>query len=144
MLIDFKKMTEEYANLIVSKDFTGRSGCFNLEHEPEDIDDLLDKEGYEFIASFFDDEIIGYLECYFEDEVLEVTLALLPEYIDAGIGNDFVAQSVEYLIEYFDYAGEIIRSFIDKDDDKTIAVMERVGFKVIDVSDKWAELEIEV
>lgn len=144
MIVNFEKMTEEYANLIVSKDFSGNTECFNLEHEPEDIDDLLDRDGYEFIASFIDDEIIGFIECYFEDDILEISLALLPEYMTQGIGTDFVSQGVEFLIEYYGYSEDVIRSFINKHDKKTIEIMERVGFKVVDVAEEWAELEIEV
>ncbi len=144
MLIDFKKMNEKYANIIVSKDAIGNFECYNINHEVEDIDDLIDKEGYEFFVSFIDDEIVGYIECFFEEEVLEVGMALLPEYIGIGIGTDFVFQAVEYLVDYYDYSGEVIRSYINGEDDRTISVLERVGFKKVDTTKKWVELELSI
>ncbi len=145
MIISFKEMNEEYANIIVSKDSIGNNKCYNINHEPEDIDDLLeDSDGYEFFVSFIDEEIIGYIECYFEDEVLEVGMALLPEYISEGLGTDFVSQAVEYLVDYYEYAGEVIRSFVSVDDSRTIEVMERVGFNKIDTTKKWVEMELGV
>ena len=113
-----------------------------INHEPEDIDDLLDKEGYEFFVSLINQEISGYIECYFEDEILEVGLALLPGYVNEGLGTDFVSQAIEYLIDYYDYVGEVIRSYINVDDIRAIDVLERVGFNKVDTTKKWVELEI--
>lgn len=144
MLIEFKEMTEKFANIIISKEFSGNFECYNLEHEPEEIDDLIDKEGYDFFASFIEDELIGFVECYFEDNILEIGLGLLPEYINQGLGTDFVSQTVEFLVEYYDYEEDVIRSYISPEDKKTIDVMKRVGFNVVDTTDKWSELEIVV
>jgi len=145
MIIDFKEMNEEYANIIVSKDSIGNYDCYNINHEPEDIDDLLDdSDGYEFFVSFINEEIIGYIECYFENEVLEVGMALLPEHISKGVGTDFVSQAIEYLINHYEYAGEVIRSFISINDSRAIEVMERVGFNKIDTTKKWVEMELSI
>jgi|LGOV01.1.fsa_nt_gb RimJ/RimL family protein N-acetyltransferase len=142
MLFNFERMNEKYANIIVSKDTNGNYDCYNINHEPEDIDDLLDKEGYEFFVSLINQEISGYIECYFEDEILEVGLALLPGYVNEGLGTDFVSQAIEYLIDYYDYVGEVIRSYINVDDIRAIDVLERVGFNKVDTTKKWVELEI--
>lgn len=143
-MLNFKSMTDEYANLIMSKNLSGNFECFNIEHEPEDIDDLLDKEGYDFFVAVYDGELIGFIECYFEDKILEVGLAIFPDFIKEGFGTEFVSQAIEFLITEYDYTEDVIRSYVNIKDKKGQEIMKRVGFYVIDTARDWKELEITI
>lgn len=142
MFFEFKEMNEHYANIIVQKGLDAKAECYNVDHEPEDIDDLLDKEDYDFFVAEYEEEVIGFLEVYFEENIMEVGVALLPEYKGQGFGTDFVAQGIEYLIDYYAYSEDVIRSFISVYDKRALKVLKRVGFVVVDQNREWYELEI--
>ncbi|MGM0379132.1 MAG: GNAT family N-acetyltransferase [Bacillota bacterium] len=144
MFLDFRPVNEQDANLILSKGLDNTFDCYNIQHQAEDIDEMLDEEEYDFFVAYYDESLVGFIECYFENDILEIGLALVPEFVDQGFGTDFVSQGIEYLVEYYDYVESVIRSFISVEDKKAIEAMKRIGFIEIDSTKDWIELEISV
>lgn len=144
MFLDFRPVNEKDANLILSKGLDNTFDYYNIQHQAEDIDEMLDEEEYDFFAAYYDESLVGFIECYFENEILEIGLALVPEFLEEGFGTDFVSQGIEYLVEYYAYVESVIRSFISIEDKKAIEAMKRIGFIEIDSTKDWIELEISV
>lgn len=142
MLLDFKVMTEEHENIILNKELSSNFKCYNINHEEDEIETLFDKEEYDFFVSFYDEEIVGFLEIFFEKDIMEVGFAVLKDKLDEGFGTDFVSQAVEFLVDHYIYDGEVIRTIISADDQKELEILERVGFVECDISKEWIELEI--
>jgi len=85
----------------------------------------------------------GFLECHYSEDLLKVGIGLIEEYMGKGIGFDFIVSSLEFIQDYYDYTGDIIRTSLRREDAHSIKVFERVGFSIIDENDEYVELEIE-
>lgn len=146
MEIMFRPMREQDAEVIISYKHGNDYACFDSEKNQTDIDSLLsDPEVDIFVAYSDEEDILGFSEVAFdEDGILEMSGALLPEFTGMGLGCNFITECVNFLVERYDYGGGAIRTLVLPGDKHSVKVLERVGFQVIETSDDWIELQIDL
>ncbi len=143
MMYEFKPMTDEYGDVVVSWKTPFRYACFDVENHETTLDDLISSAEFDsFIALTPDDELVGFAECTFIDEDMRVGIALMPDFQGKGIGFDFVESALEYLQEYYEYMGGTITTTLMPDDTHAIEVFERVGFTITIEDKEHVELEL--
>lgn len=142
----FRAINEEDANVIISYKHGNDYQCFDADKHASDIDTLLASESVDFyVAVNEDDEIIGFSEVTFdEDGIMEMSGALLPEYAGEGLGYDFLTQCIDYLIDQYDYDQPNIITLVKPEDRRAIKVFERVGFQLVEETDEWILLSIDL
>lgn len=142
----FRPINEEDANNIISYKHANDYRCFDSEKHVSDIDSLLNSDEVDFfVAVNEDDEIIGFVEVTFDSErIMEMSGALLPEFTGEGMGFDFITQCIDYVVDYYNYDQSTLISLVKPGDKRTIKVLERVGFQIVDEGDEWIELSIDI
>lgn len=146
MFIEFRPMKEIGTDLVASTVKEMQYSFYDEGKLPADLEDLMQSGNFDFFVAVSDtDDILGFIECMFDDDdILEMGCALLPEYAGKGDGFGFVSGCVEFLLEHYDYAGDIIKTILKHEDEHSIRVYERVGFAISDETENWIELEIAV
>ncbi|MBN2899814.1 MAG: GNAT family N-acetyltransferase [Clostridia bacterium] len=144
MMYEFRPMTEEYGDVVVSWKTPFRYACFDVDNHETTLDDLISSDVFDsFIALTPDDELVGFAECTFIDEDdLRVGIALMPDYQGKGIGFDFVESAIEFLQDYYEYVEGTITTLLMPEDKHAIEIFERVGFTVTSEDDDYVELEL--
>lgn len=142
----FRPINEEDANTIISYKHGNDYVCFDKEKRSSDIDSLLESDSVDFFVAVNDEEeIVGFAEVTFDDEeIMEMSGALLPDFVGEGIGYDFLTQCIEFVIDHYDYGQSTIKTLIKPDAKRAIKVLKRVGFQVVEEDDEWIELAIEI
>jgi RimJ/RimL family protein N-acetyltransferase len=145
-MFNFIPINEKYANKLLKIKEDDGYAVYDMDHHLTDIDNLLNNEEFDFFVGIDDDdEMVGFVECAFDDEgLLEVGCGLLRELMGHGFGFDFVSECIDYLVEHYDYGEPTIITYLKPNDLKTIKVFERVGFKITDESEEWIQLSIDV
>jgi ribosomal-protein-alanine N-acetyltransferase len=69
---------------------------------------------------------------------------LLPEFTGVGLGCDFITECINYLVEHYDYSGGTIRTLVLPGDRHSVKVLERIGFQMIESTEEWIEMQIEI
>lgn len=142
----FRPIQEEDANNIISYKHGNDYRCFDADKHASDIDSLLNSEEIDFFVAVNEDgEIIGFAEVTFDsDGIMEMSGALLPEFSGEGMGFDFITQCIEYVLDYYNYEQSTIISLVKPGDKRTVKVFERVGFQLVEETDEWIELSLEL
>jgi [ribosomal protein S18]-alanine N-acetyltransferase len=145
-MFEFLPIDERYANRLLKIKEDEGYAVYDLDHHLTDLDNLLNNDEYKFFVATGDDgEMIGFVECTFDDdEILEVGCGLLREFMGHGYGFDFISECMDYLIEYFDYGKTHILTYLKPGDKKTIKIFERVGYRVTDEAEDWTELTLDL
>lgn len=145
MQFEFKPMNERYANEVVSWKYEGEYSVYDVDKKKADIEDLLNSDDYTcFVAVDDYDEPLGFLECTFDDDILELANFLRPDLTGKGLGSDYVSACIDFLIEYYDYAGESIKLIVQNFNRRAIKVYERIGFVISDEGEDWIEMMLEL
>lgn len=142
----FDPISEEYADAIVSWKESDGYACYDAEGNETELDDMLLSGEFDFFIVKTDSgELLGFIECTFDEEgVMEIGCALVPEFMGQGLGCEFISACMEFVLEHYDYGKETIKTLLKPGDIHAIKVYERVGFSVVDESEEWVELDIEL
>jgi len=142
----FDPISEEYADAIVSWKESDGYACYDAEGNETELDDMLLSGEFDFFIVKTDSgELLGFVECTFdENDIMEIGCALVPEFMGQGLGCEFISACMEFVQEHYDYGKETIKTLLKPGDVHAIKVYERVGFSVVDESDEWVELDIEL
>lgn len=145
-MFTFLPIDETHANNLLKIKDGDSYAVYDLEHRIIDLDNLMNNPDYDFFVTIDDDDdMIGFIECTFDDEgILTVGCGLLREFMGLGYGYDFVSECMDYLVEYYDYGEDHLMTFLRPSDAKSIKVFERVGFKITDESKEWVELSLDL
>ncbi len=142
-MYDFKPMTEEYGDVVVSWKTPFRYACFDVENHETTLDDLISSAEFDsFVALTPDDELVGFVECTFIDGEMRVGVALMPDFHGKGLGFDFVETAIEYLQDHYEYMDGTITTTLIPDDHHAIEVFQRVGFTITTEDHEHVELEL--
>ncbi|MBN2260535.1 MAG: GNAT family N-acetyltransferase [Clostridiales bacterium] len=140
----FELINEEYFDQIIQWKYPDEFVCYDMEDKLTTINQLFDKEGYDFFVGInLFDEIVGYMECFFKDDMLEVGQGLNPVMIGQGLSYDFISESIEYAVEYYGYTGDAIRILVEPFNKRAMRVYLRVGFVVVEKTDEFIMMELE-
>lgn len=80
-----------------------------------------------FIANV-DNHIAGLFEFYFEDDIMEIGIALSPAFVGKGLGSKFVKSGIDFGIKNYKYTKDYIRLTVNESNKSAIKVYENVGF----------------
>jgi RimJ/RimL family protein N-acetyltransferase len=146
MEITFRRIREADAEVIISYKHGNDYACFDSDKHQTDIDSILsDKKVDVFVAMSDEEDLMGFAEVTFdEDGILEMSGALLPEFTGVGLGCDFITECINYLVEHYDYSGGTIRTLVLPGDRHSVKVLERIGFQMIESTEEWIEMQIEI
>ncbi len=142
----FEKATELDADAIASWKQEEDYSCYDTDKNEIDLDVMLSSDAFDFFVALNDEnERIGFVECTFDEEgILEIGCALLPDHLGKGYGCPFIQSCLEHVVEFFDYGHTHIITLIRHTDEHAIKVYERAGFQVVDESEDWVEMSVEV
>ncbi len=146
MEIMFRPMREQDAEVIISYKHGNDYACFDSEKNQTDIDSLLSDPDVDIFVAYNDEgDILGFAEVAFdEDDILEMSGELLPEFTGMGLGCNFITECVNFLVERYDYADSAIRTLVLPGDKHSVKVLERVGFQVVETNEDWIEMQIDL
>lgn len=145
MEFEFKPMSERYANSVVSWRYEGEYSVYDVDKNKADIDDMLNSDAYDcFVAVDEYDEPLGFLECTFDNGIMEITNFLRPDLTGKGLGSDFVTACIDFLIEHYDYTEDSVKLIVQHFNKRAIKVYQRIGFVVTDEGDDWVEMVLEL
>lgn len=142
----FRLINEEDANNIISYKHGNDYPCFDREKHSSDIDSLLNSESVDFFVALDEEgDMIGFSEVTFdEDGIMEMSGALLPDYVGEGLGFDFLTQCIEFVVDYYDYGESYLKTLIKPSEHRAIRVLERIGFQMVEESDEWIEMSLDL
>jgi len=81
-------------------------------------------------AALIDNNLAGIFEFYFQDDVIEIGLALSPELTGNGHGKDYVLQGISFGIKKFKYQGDYVQLSVNVENAPAVAVYKKSGFEV--------------
>lgn len=141
----FELINEEFFDQLIQWHYEDEYSCYDMEDKLTTINKLFDLEEYDFFVGLgIDDEVIGYMECFFKDGVLEVGHGLNPMMIGQGLSYDFIESSIEFAVEYYDYTGEVIRILIEPFNKRAFKVYTRVGFTTVEETPSYVKMELNI
>jgi len=140
----FDTISEQYADAIVSWKESDGYACYDAEGNKTELDDMLVSGEFSFfVAKSEAGELVGFIECTFDDEkVMEIGCALVPDFLGQGLGCEFISSCMEFVLDHFNYDQRVIKTLLKPGDIHAIKVYERVGFSVVDETEDWVELDI--
>jgi RimJ/RimL family protein N-acetyltransferase len=139
----YEKINEEYFDQLIQWKYGEEFSCYDMEDRLTTINQLFEKEGYDFFVGIdIDNEIVGYMECFFKDDVLEVGHGLNPILIGQGLSYDFIMSSIEFAVEEYNYVGDIIRILIEPFNKRAFRIYSRIGFITVEETEKHIMMEI--
>ena len=142
-MFEFRTSTDEDMDKILNLKSKNDYSCYDLDKNNINLDRLLERTSCDFFSVLNNDEVIGFIESYFdEDDNLDMGCALLPEFLGKGLGFDFITECVEFIIDYFQFSGEEVYTILSKCDEHSIGMFEKVGFNLVDESEEWVKLSI--
>ncbi|GEN52663.1 GNAT family N-acetyltransferase [Halobacillus faecis] len=94
-------------------------------------------EGY---AAFHEDAVVGLFEYNVNGRIMEVGLALRPDWIGKGLGATYVKQGIAFGLHHYDEAINEVRLEVDERNKAAIRVYEKIGF--IRVAQKDQDIEM--
>lgn len=146
MNFNFRPIDDEFAEIVQSWDYDNKYVCYDIEKNRVPIDRVLKSDDFQCIIALNDeDEPIGFLAVIFDDDGnMEMENFINPEYVGFGIGVDFISESVDYVVEHFDYDGPSISLIVEPHNKRAIKVYERAGFQIYDECEDWVEMQIDV
>ncbi|MBN9654130.1 GNAT family N-acetyltransferase [Halobacillus sp. GSS1] len=96
-------------------------------------------EGY---AAFVDEEVVGLFEFKVNGSIMEIGLALRPDWIGKGLGATYVKQGIAFGIHHCDQDMNEVRLEVDEQNKAAIRVYEKIGFKKVEQKDRDIEMQM--
>lgn len=89
---------------------------------------LKGPDGCDGYIATIDDSIAGLFEFYFEDNIMEIGVALNPALVGKGLGNEFIKAGINFGVKNYNYTRDYIRLIVNENNKSAIKVYENVGF----------------
>lgn len=146
MHFTFAPIDEETAEIVRAWEYDGDFVCYDTDKNQISIDQAIRSKRFQcFIVLDEAEEPVGFLAVTFNAEgVMEMENFLNPDYVGEGIGQDFISECSDFVIDYFDYDKPLINLVVEPHNKRAIKVYERAGFFVADECDEWVEMELEI
>ncbi len=146
MHFTFMPIDEESAEIVRSWEYEGDFVCYDTEKNRISIDQVIRNRQFTcFAVTDEGDESVGFLAVTFDGEgVMEMVNFLNPDFMGEGIGQDFIAECTDFVIEHFDYDKPVINLVVEHHNKRAIKVYERAGFTIADECDAWVEMQLEI
>jgi len=89
---------------------------------------LKGPDGCDGFIAYIDGSIAGLLEFYFEDDIMELGIALNPIFIGKGLGKEFIRQGIIFGIEKYNYNKKFIKLSVNEKNIPAIKAYQKAGF----------------
>lgn len=89
---------------------------------------LKGPDGCDGFVAYENETVIGLFEFYFEDNIMEIGVALNPQLVGKGMGKDFVEEGIIFGINNYNYQNDYIRLTVNEKNKPAIKVYRKVGF----------------
>ena len=133
MEFKFVPINLEYLKEIKNWKYDGFVKEIYLEPYFENIDkktaELRGPDGCLAFAALNQNILLGLFEYYFRGEIIEIGLALNPDFVGKGYGKDFVEQGITFGLKHFDYQKEYIKLNVNLENKAAVKVYKKAGFK---------------
>lgn len=96
-----------------------------------------------FIANI-DSQVAGLFEFYFEDDVMEIGVALNPTLVGKGFGKKFIREGLNFGIKKYNYTKDYIRLKVNEKNKSAIKVYESVGFNYFNKNGDLIEMRKDI
>lgn len=90
--------------------------------------ELRGPDGCKGFAALYQNKLAGLFEYYFRKEIIEIGLALNPDFVDKGYGKEFVEQGIAFGIKHFNYQEKYIKLNVNINNKAAIRVYKKAGF----------------
>lgn len=126
----FRPMTEEYATKIANWHYEGDAAFYDMDQDPEDLEELLDPSNwidkYRAVVSEGED-LIGFFSFGRSENTVTIGLGMKPELTGKGLGQAFVQAGMGYAQHKF---GPVdLHLSVATFNKRAIKIYERLGFK---------------
>jgi len=85
-------------------------------------------DGCDGFIAYIDNSLAGLFEFYFEDDIMEIGVALNPALVGKGLGKEFINSGIDFGIKNYDYSKDYIRLMVNESNKPAIKVYENLGF----------------
>jgi len=123
-------MTEEDAQRIVSWHYEAPYDFYNMDHDPEDLAELLDPQSWKetyFSVQSEQNELVGFFSYRWADnETVEIGLGLRPDLTGKGLGSAFVHSEIAFAQTHF--SATQVRLRVATFNHRAIRVYQQAGF----------------
>ncbi len=113
-----------------------------FENINEKTTELRGPEGCEGFAVLYHNILAGLFEYYFKGDIIEIGLALNPDFVEKGYGKTFVEQGIDFGIKHFDYQEEYIKLNVNIKNKAAVRVYKKAGFKEYERESDSIEMRI--
>ncbi|MGM0446566.1 MAG: GNAT family N-acetyltransferase [Bacillota bacterium] len=133
MKFEFVPINLEYAKEIKGWRYNGFVKNIYVEPYFNSLDEKTGKmkgpDGCEGFVVLNQDKLVGLFEYYFRGDIIEIGLALNPDFVGKGYGTKLVKQGINFGIDKFNYKEEYIMLTVNIENKPAINVYKKVGFK---------------
>lgn len=130
MTFRIRPMDETAARAIASWHYDGLYAFYDMEQDPEDLEDLLDPENWPdayFAVTDESDELVGFF-CFERDgDSVAVGLGLRPDLTGQGLGEGFLEAGLTFAEEHYRPAAFTLS--VATFNERAIRLYHKVGFK---------------
>jgi len=142
----FVPMNTDYANIIYNWVYSGYMEKIFMQPYFDNFNELTGEMegpgGCDGYAVLNKDELVGLFEYYFKGEIMEIGLALSPDYVGKGLSKKFIMQGVNFGITNFNYKKDYIKLSVEEDNHAAFKAYLKVGFKENNRSDNEIEMRL--
>jgi len=143
----FKPMQIEEAKKIKNWQYNGFVQEINMDpyfksHQRGD-DILKGPNNCKGFAVYKDNDLFGLFEYYFHSDLMEIGLALNPDYVGKKLAFDYLINGLQFGIEHFNYKKDYIKLYVNKENKPALSVYKKAGFKIIAEDSDEYEMQIE-
>ncbi|MYL49898.1 GNAT family N-acetyltransferase [Halobacillus litoralis] len=96
-------------------------------------------EGY---AALHDDDVVGLFEFNVNGRIMEIGLALRPDWIGKGLGAAYVERGIAFGVRHYEQDVDEIRLEVDEQNKAAIRVYEKIGFERMEQKDHDMEMRM--
>ncbi len=82
-------------------------------------------------AVFKDEQLFGLFEYYNVTDIIEIGLAIAPEFAGKGLSQQYIDEGINFLIDHYDYKGDIITLNVEKENIPAYKAYLKFGFQVV-------------
>lgn len=113
-----------------------------FENIGENSSELRGPDGCIAFAALIKNKLAGLFEYYFKGDIIEIGLALNPDFVGKGYGKDFVEQGIDFGIKHFNYQEEYIKLNVNINNKTAVRVYKKAGFKEYERKSDAIEMRI--
>ncbi|QMS84237.1 GNAT family N-acetyltransferase [Candidatus Xianfuyuplasma coldseepsis] len=89
-------------------------------------------DGY---AVFVENTLFGLFEYYLKGPIIELGLAIHPDYVGKGFSNDFIDAGINFAVWRYDYDQDYVQLTVEKDNIAAFKAYKKNGFVEVEQKD---------